>query len=151
MSKTINCDEITLAIKGLAPGKAPGLDGISIDFYKKFEDLITPKLLELYKQSYKQTILPSSTRSSVIIIIIIIIGAEAKQCPAPGWPCFLTLFHTSFFASHSHLTHISFVLFASKHITVLVIHPDKTLLVCILPSLHTDSLSMLPCLSLSSA
>ena len=69
MSKPITTEEISLSIESLASGKSPGLDGITIDFYKKFEKLITPKLLELYKQSYTQTILPASTRSSVISLL----------------------------------------------------------------------------------
>ena len=69
MSKPITTEEISLSIESLASGKSPGLDGITIDFYKKIEKLITPKLLELYKQSYTQTILPASTRSSVISLL----------------------------------------------------------------------------------
>ena len=69
MSKPITEEEISLSINSLASGKSSGLDGITIDFYKKIEKLITPKLLELYKQSYTQTILPASTRSSVISLL----------------------------------------------------------------------------------
>ena len=38
MSKPITTEEISISIKSLAAGKSPGLDGITIDFYKKMKN-----------------------------------------------------------------------------------------------------------------
>lgn len=41
--------EVKAAIKAHTAGKAPGQDGYSIDFYKCFQDFLSPILTILYK------------------------------------------------------------------------------------------------------
>ena len=43
----IKLDELEEAIKGLEDNKAPGLDGLSAEFYKKTGDMINPELLKV--------------------------------------------------------------------------------------------------------
>ena len=56
--------KIKKAIDELGNGKAPGSDGISIFFYKKFQGILAPALLHLYNSS-KGKSLPNSTKSTV--------------------------------------------------------------------------------------
>ena len=69
LTRELQAKEISDAIANLAAGKAPGNDGLSIDFYKKFESMLTPKLLQLYTFSYTHASLPPTTRSSVISLL----------------------------------------------------------------------------------
>ena len=69
MAKALTQEEIEAAIENLAKGKAPGSDGITIDFFKKFKTLLAPLLIQLYTQSYKTETLPPSTRASIISLL----------------------------------------------------------------------------------
>ena len=40
--------------------KAPGLDGLSIEFYTKFWPLIGDLMVEVFNESYKDGVLPRS-------------------------------------------------------------------------------------------
>ena len=60
------CDEI---LKTFKKGKSPGTDGITIEFYEKFWDLLKPLLLESYQNSYKLNNLTVTQRQSVITLI----------------------------------------------------------------------------------
>ena len=49
--------------------KAPGLDGISIEFYQHFWPLIGELLINEFNESFENQILPSSQRSAVLSLI----------------------------------------------------------------------------------
>ena len=50
----VTLTEITRAVRGLSPGKTPGLDGFPQEFYLKFWDLLCPQLVRLYNFSLEQ-------------------------------------------------------------------------------------------------
>ena len=47
----ITNEELSAAIGTMKGGKTPGPDGIPIESYKTFQDVLTPPLLEMYKDS----------------------------------------------------------------------------------------------------
>lgn len=50
--------EIEYAIKAMRSGKAPGPDGLPIEFYKKFAGKLTQVLRELYAEVFRRGSLP---------------------------------------------------------------------------------------------
>lgn len=52
--------ELITAVEGVTIGKVPGLDGLSIKFYKTFWPLLGPDLLHIFQNSLKDGILPVS-------------------------------------------------------------------------------------------
>lgn len=65
----ITVDELWRAIDELSPGKAPGPDGLTASFYKKFKDDISPVLRNVYAESYKTGVLPPSFLVSHTVFI----------------------------------------------------------------------------------
>ena len=62
-------DEIAAAIASFARSKAPGSDGLPIEFYAQYSKILTPKLLALYNHLFDNSTLPPSMREAVIILI----------------------------------------------------------------------------------
>uniref|UniRef100_A0A3Q2EIC0 Reverse transcriptase domain-containing protein n=1 Tax=Cyprinodon variegatus TaxID=28743 RepID=A0A3Q2EIC0_CYPVA len=56
----LNIQEISRAIKSMPLNKAPGLDGIPLDFYQSFEDILSPLLLDIYNEAFQNGSLPQS-------------------------------------------------------------------------------------------
>uniref|UniRef100_UPI00358FD519 fucose-1-phosphate guanylyltransferase isoform X2 n=1 Tax=Myxine glutinosa TaxID=7769 RepID=UPI00358FD519 len=50
----ISLGELTAALKGIQDGKAPGLDGLPVEFYKAFWDILGPTLLDIFQDSLEQ-------------------------------------------------------------------------------------------------
>ena len=63
------CDEISHAVRGLSKGKTPGSDGLPLEFYVKFWDLLCPILLRLYNFSFHHGSLSTSMKGSVTRLI----------------------------------------------------------------------------------
>lgn len=53
----------------MPPNKSPRLDGLPADFYRTFEDIISPMLLEVYSDAFKTGTLPQSMHTAVISFI----------------------------------------------------------------------------------
>lgn len=54
MEMDITIEEVIKAIHGLRPGRSPGEDGYSPDFYKKFCEILAPRLLTVYHYATKK-------------------------------------------------------------------------------------------------
>ena len=65
----VSKDECFRAIKSMKRNKAPGLDGISTEFYEHFWSLLGDLLVNVFNESYENEILPSSQRSAVMTLI----------------------------------------------------------------------------------
>ena len=48
----ITCAEITKAVKGMEPNKSPGIDGLTVNFYQHFWDILVPELTAVYNHAY---------------------------------------------------------------------------------------------------
>jgi Reverse transcriptase (RNA-dependent DNA polymerase) len=66
---TFSQDHISHAINSLANNKAPGIDGLTAEFYKTFADQITPLLLQLFDTLHESDTLPNTLTQGVIILI----------------------------------------------------------------------------------
>ena len=47
-------EEILKAINGMDSGKSPGPDGLGVEFYREFENLLVDSLLDIYNDSFKE-------------------------------------------------------------------------------------------------
>lgn len=65
----LTVEEIATAIASFARSKSPGSDGLPIEFYSQYSEVITPKLLALYNEMFKSFTLPISMREATIILI----------------------------------------------------------------------------------
>ncbi len=54
----ITFQELTIAVGQLKPGRSPGIDGLTSEFYKHFWKSIGMDLYEVFCESYKDGILP---------------------------------------------------------------------------------------------
>ena len=62
-------EECFSAISNMKVNKAPGLDGLSIEFNTKFWPLIGDLMVDVFNESYKDGVLPRSQRSAVFSLI----------------------------------------------------------------------------------
>ncbi len=69
LDKEISLEELTIAVNQLASGRAPGIDGLTIDFYKHFWAVIGPDLHEVLMRSYDDNVLPASCRRAVLTLL----------------------------------------------------------------------------------
>ena len=60
VEKPLTLDEFFDAMMTLKPNKIPGLDGITIKFYRKFWKHLSPMLMDMYSHSYDVGMLPAS-------------------------------------------------------------------------------------------
>uniref|UniRef100_A0AAV2MGX3 Reverse transcriptase domain-containing protein n=1 Tax=Knipowitschia caucasica TaxID=637954 RepID=A0AAV2MGX3_KNICA len=61
--------ELGSAVGSLKPGRVPGIDGLSADFYKAFWDVLGPDLLEVFTYSLESSRLPLSCRRAVLTLL----------------------------------------------------------------------------------
>lgn len=57
------------ALQSLANGKAPGIDGIPVEFYKTFWSLLGEDKLNVFNESFRTGLLPQSCRRGVITLL----------------------------------------------------------------------------------
>ena len=63
--------EIENAIKQLCPGKSPGCDGLSAEFYKSFEERLMPLLCCVFNDIWEKKNLTPSQKIAIIILLFI--------------------------------------------------------------------------------
>lgn len=66
----ISKKEVLNAIKGLQSGKSPGPDGLSVEFYKEFHDILIDPLLNMFNDSLAKGTLPQFLREANISLIL---------------------------------------------------------------------------------
>ena len=69
LDRDITLNEIHEAAKSMHKSKAPGLDGLTLEFYLNFFDKLGPILMELYTKCIKCGILNRSARHGLITLI----------------------------------------------------------------------------------
>ena len=69
LENDITLDELTNAVKSLPNFKAPGSDGLTVEFYSSFWNFFGPKLVSVFNYSFAVGLLPESQRESIIRLI----------------------------------------------------------------------------------
>ena len=69
LDRPISIGEIRDAIMDMHNDKAPGLDGLPVEFYKAHVNTLLPILLELYNEAYKRGKLNPSARQGLISLL----------------------------------------------------------------------------------
>lgn len=64
---TISHTEVSQAIRALARNKAPGLDGLPLEYFDTFSALLSPRLVTMFEAALESGELPRSLRESVIV------------------------------------------------------------------------------------
>lgn len=62
-------EEVLLALKGMARGKTPGSNGLPVESFVKFWDILGADLVEVFKSSYQDGFLPSSSYKGIITLL----------------------------------------------------------------------------------
>ena len=65
----LSSDEVFRALQGMATGKSPGSDGVPMEFYVAFWDVLGEDLVEVLNASFDLGSLPLSQRSALITLI----------------------------------------------------------------------------------
>lgn len=65
----ISLNEAFTALAGMAKGKSPGSDGLPMEFYLAFWDVIGPDLVDVFNASYDSGLLSLSQREALISLI----------------------------------------------------------------------------------
>ena len=69
LSSELTHDELTAAVSQMASGKAPGIDGLSSDFFKHFWSLMGQDILDVFKECFEKGMLPASSRRAVLSLL----------------------------------------------------------------------------------
>lgn len=70
LDEEITPEEVTAAIKGLNLGKSPGPDGIPLEVYAKYEDILGPQLRKMYVASLERGQLPDTLYDTSIVVLL---------------------------------------------------------------------------------
>lgn len=70
LDRALTVEDLYDAMSSMNSGKAPGPDGIPIEFYKKFKQKLAQPLLDMFNESYKTGTLPPSLRLAMITVIL---------------------------------------------------------------------------------
>ena len=69
LASDITDQEIFNAVKGLNPNKAPGIDGIPIEFYQKFWDIIKSEVINIVKNIITGKLLQHHQKKAIITLL----------------------------------------------------------------------------------
>lgn len=69
LEQPLNLFELHSAVMSMASGKAPGIDGIPIEFYKTFWSIIGSDMLAVFNESFIKEQLPLSCRRAVLTLL----------------------------------------------------------------------------------
>ncbi len=69
LDSSVSFEELTDAVKQMKLGRAPGIDGLSADFYKAFWKYIGKDLYEVIQECFKEKRLPTSCQRAVLSLL----------------------------------------------------------------------------------
>lgn len=69
LSKDFNRSEITECLKSFKRGKSPGADGLPLEFYETFWDILVEDLLEVFNDFDNTNLLPDSFRTGIVTLL----------------------------------------------------------------------------------
>ena len=125
-----NVLEMTKVLKSFKKGKSPGIDGLPVEFYDKFWDILVHELLTVFKEFDRHDRLPDSFRTGIVTLL----HKKDDKTDLKNWrPITLLNFDCKLFSK----------LLSGRMSQVLedVIHPDQA---CAVPGRKiTDSLILI--------
>uniref|UniRef100_A0A3Q3EUV6 Reverse transcriptase domain-containing protein n=1 Tax=Labrus bergylta TaxID=56723 RepID=A0A3Q3EUV6_9LABR len=65
----VQMQELKAALQGMQGRRAPGIDGLSVEFYKAFWDIFAKDLLDVFNESLASGSMPMSCRRAVITLL----------------------------------------------------------------------------------
>ena len=66
---SLSLSEVYEALQGLALNKSPGLDGLPVEFYLTFWDMLGEDLVEVFNESFSKGCLPPSMHAGLITLL----------------------------------------------------------------------------------
>ncbi|KAI7801458.1 pol-like protein [Triplophysa rosa] len=69
LDKPLSGQELLTALKDMKPGKVPGIDGLPVEFYKKFWGVLGDDFLDVLNESLVEGSLPLSCRRAVVTLL----------------------------------------------------------------------------------
>jgi len=69
LDSSITAEELEAAMRSLKDGKASGIDGLPVEFYKVFWTLVGPDLLHVLEECIRVGELPLSCKSAVVCLL----------------------------------------------------------------------------------
>ncbi|KAI4885436.1 hypothetical protein NFI96_003951 [Prochilodus magdalenae] len=69
LDAALSFDEVTKAVYQLTSGRAPGVDGLPIDFYKAFWGIIGRDFFDVFLTSFGASVLPKSCQCAVLSLL----------------------------------------------------------------------------------
>lgn len=69
LDSPVKLEELQIAVASLSNNKAPGLDGLPNELFKKFGEVLLPQLLEVFLSSMTEGNLPITMQEAVIIVL----------------------------------------------------------------------------------
>lgn len=69
LEQEIMLEEVQTAMSQLQPGKTPGAEGIPVEFYSTYQDLIAPRLPWLLGEFSRGGFLPDSMSEALIVLV----------------------------------------------------------------------------------
>lgn len=69
LEASLSAQELQGALQSMQSGKAPGIDGLPVEFYKAFWPVIGPDLLDVLRDSLRRGRLPLSGRRAVLTLL----------------------------------------------------------------------------------
>lgn len=76
LDNPLTIEDLIEAIGDMNSGKAPGPDGLPLEFYKEFKSRLVQPLLDMYNESYEQGMLLDSLRIATITLLL-----KPNKCP----------------------------------------------------------------------
>ena len=65
----LHMEELHAALQGMQGRKAPGIDGLTVEFYKTFWQILAPDFLDVLNESLTSGSLPLSCRRAVVTLL----------------------------------------------------------------------------------
>ena len=67
LESPISLAEMTAALRGMKPNKAPGIDGLPVEFYRRFWDIISDDLHAVFSEVLALGRLGGSQRTGIVV------------------------------------------------------------------------------------
>uniref|UniRef100_A0A3B3HMN0 Reverse transcriptase domain-containing protein n=1 Tax=Oryzias latipes TaxID=8090 RepID=A0A3B3HMN0_ORYLA len=69
LDRPLQLPELSAALQSMKGRKAPGIDGLTVEFYKAFWDILAPDILEVFNDCLLSGALPTSCRRAVVALL----------------------------------------------------------------------------------